>query len=184
MGRSKEPGGGSDDDPRVVRASDSGLFPEGSRGSNHHGAEGHSNPYAEASQASEIGRKPYNADRTQPAESVPETCNDGMGAFQIAQPAVAKHPDVNAADETRPTEGGLPTPDDCLKQTNSTGLVRLRTVEEVAAYLNISRSTVLRLPSKDPDFPRSIKIGGSARWDCVEVEHFVEVLKARRNSGR
>ncbi|MGJ8572718.1 MAG: helix-turn-helix transcriptional regulator [Hoeflea sp.] len=184
MGRSKKPGGGSDDDARTVRASDSDLFPEGSRGSNHHRAEGHSNPYAEASQASEIGRKPYNAVRTQSAESDPVTGNDERGAFQIAQPAVAKHPDVNAADETRPTEGGLPTPVGCLKQTNSTGLVRLRTVEEVATYLNISISTVSRLPSKDPDFPRPIRIGGSARWDCMEVEHFVEVLKARRNSGR
>lgn len=159
MGRSKKPGGGSDDNERTFRASDLDLSPEGSRGSNHHRAEGHSNPYAEASQASEIGRKPYNAVRT--------------------HPTVAKQSNVNAADETRP-----PTLDGCLKQTDSTGPVRLYTVEEVAIYLNISTSTVSRLPNKDPDFPRPIRVGCSARWDRMEVEHFVEVLKARRNSGR
>ena len=58
------------------------------------------------------------------------------------------------------------------------------TVEDVATYLRMSVSKVWRLRRKDPDFPQPIKIGGSSRWDPVEIDSFIEAYKAQRPNGR
>ncbi|MCY0151668.1 helix-turn-helix transcriptional regulator [Hoeflea alexandrii] len=86
--------------------------------------------------------------------------------------------------ETGSVETEISAQDDRAKQTAAVIVPCLMTVEDVATYLRMSVSKVWRSRRKDPDFPQPIRLGGSTRWERLEVDHYLEVYKARRRNGR
>jgi excisionase family DNA binding protein len=54
------------------------------------------------------------------------------------------------------------------------------TVTQVMARLNVSKTSVYGLV-KNGALPKPIKIGGSARWDELELEAAIERWKAARD---
>ena len=184
MDRSKQRDGGSHDGPGTVRVSDWDLFREGSSGTNHYGAEGHYNAYAEASQAREVGRLPRPIDHPQPSRSNPPVVTDEREEVRTTEPAEIENLDQRADVEATPIKATNSTLDDRTNQTDAAIIPRLMKVTGVAAYLEVSVSKVWRSQRRDPDFPRPIRIGSSTRWDRSELDHYVEVRKARRRNGR
>ncbi len=178
-------GSGSDADPEVLSAFDGNTSPGPSTGLGNPDTKGHHNVYAEASQAREIGRKPHHFDLSHRAE-VGSTIGNNVSedADLTSDSAVSERPDRVTNDADNLIESIPPASEDSLKQTPAAITPRMLRVEEVAAYLGMSVSKVWRLPSKDPDFPLPIRIGGSTRWDWSEIDRFVEFHKSRRRTHR
>jgi predicted DNA-binding transcriptional regulator AlpA len=98
----------------------------------------------------------------------------------LATGSQEQHPDLGAD-----SVGCASSKTDCHAQPTAPAVIpRLMTDQGVATYLGCSVRTVWRLLEKDPDFPQPIKIGGSTRWDPVEIDCYVDVCKARRPNGR
>ena len=171
-------GSGSTANPEPLMVLDGDILPEDATGSGSHDTGHHYNAYAEASQARVIGRKPY--DLTHSAEAGPANGNKERGEFPTAEPAVAERPDGRADVEAKPIEST--PPENRLKRGEATVTPRMLKAEEVAAYLSVSVSKVWRLPGKDPDFPSPVRIGGSTRWDRLEVDRYIDSLHDRNHS--
>lgn len=45
--------------------------------------------------------------------------------------------------------------------------------KEAAAFLGVSIATLWRLPHRDEDFPKSIKVAGMTRWRRSELEQYI-----------
>jgi|GEM_PF-2656344 len=181
MDRSRQRGDGSGNGPGTVGISDGDLFTEGS---NRAEQEGHINPYAEASQALGRGRKPRPIEYAPCAQSGPPARSEESGEVSADEPVETEKQDQRADTEIDSLEAEISAPDDRAKQTAAVIVPCLMTVEDVATYLRMSVSKVWRLRRKDPDFPQPIKIGGSSRWDPVEIDSFIEAYKAQRPNGR
>ncbi|MCO6409057.1 helix-turn-helix transcriptional regulator [Hoeflea alexandrii] len=181
MDRSRQRGDGSGNGPGTVGISDGDLFTEGS---NRADQEGHINPYAEASQALGRGRKPCPIEHAPCAQSGPPARSDESGEVSTAEPVEPEKQNQRVDTETGSVETEISAQDDRAKQTAAVIVPCLMTVEDVATYLRMSVSKVWRSRRKDPDFPQPIRLGGSTRWERLEVDHYLEVYKARRRNGR
>ncbi|MBV2185928.1 MAG: hypothetical protein KUL88_15460 [Rhizobium sp.] len=137
--------------------------------------EGFPNAYAEASQASSLGKTP-----------VPFTETDRS----VAQEAkTATVPDEHHRDKPKPIEGiGAAVSSPRASEAKSTCgrfarekpvkelAPRLMTAKELAAYLGVSLSKVWRLEKQDAAFPKPIRIMGSTRWDHQVVDSYLDSL--------
>ena len=175
---------------RVARGPGSASIPgsppaaEDNSGAQQHSSEGHYNAYAEASQARVIRNRPKPSNLAQATRSSQSTGtgkrDEVAGALRVLNAA----PDPGTVLKAKPTEVANSTLDDPTNQTAIVPNPRLMTAEGVASYLGLSVSTIWRLPAKSADFPPPIKVGGSTRWDRLDLDRYVEVCKARRHTGR
>lgn len=184
MDRSRQRGGGADRGPDSANVPGPIPSPEDNSEVQHHISEGHYNAYAEASQARVIRNRPQPIDLTQATQSSQSTGTGKGNEVAIAVSALTAATDPGTEFEAKPTEVTNSTLDDPSKRTASAFNPRLMTAEGVASYLDVSVSTVWRLPRKDSEFPAPIKVGGSTRWDRSELDRYVAARKALRQTGR
>lgn len=184
MDRSTQRGGGVERGPCSANVPGSNPAAEDNSGAQRHSSECHYNAYAEASQARVIRNRPQPIDLAQATLSSQSTGTEQRNEIPTALPALTAAPDPGTGFEAKPTEVANSTLDDPTTQTASAFNPRLMTAEGVASYLGLSVSTVWRLPGKDSGFPPPIKIGGSTRWDRLDLDRYVEERKARRQTGR
>jgi len=142
------------------------------------GADGFVNPYAAASQTSSVAKenrlqKLSNSQQQLKSDAlIKDTAQNSFvplldDTSELKQPA-KKQSAAKSATEAQNTE--LP----------NESASRLMTVKAVAAYFSCSVSKVIRLENKEPGFPRSIRIGGSKRWERDEIDHYIDQLSSGR----
>ena len=182
MGQSKQTNGTARDGSQCVKP-EGDLFTHGSNAANQDRVEGHANRYAEASQAREIGKRPLFLDGPRLAQSKRTAEADRKNMVQIANPSAVETDQRSEATAKR-IKSAPRTPDDWQKKASSTSLPRLMRVEDVAAYLNVSVSKVWRLQKRNSDFPPSIRMDGTTRWDRLDIDRFIEDSKTRGGAAR
>ena len=140
-----------------------------------------SNAYAAASQPSMARQRPALdlVSMAQPKDTGNPESQVSPGDFA----AVAKRDGRPLADEPLNTTTSLPSlpalPRCAECSVPNDARPRLMTAAEVAEYLRCSVSKIWRLANNDPDFPPAIRIGGSTRWDRLEIDRYIEINKAR-----
>lgn len=60
-------------------------------------------------------------------------------------------------------------------------LQRLVNIQDLSIYVGMS-ITYIRELVKDGTFPKPIQEGRYLKWDIVEIDHYIESKKAKRNS--
>jgi len=163
---------------------DGDLFKNSSREASRDGEESFVNEYAAASQARETGRSPRPIEGPQSARHNAQSVPCWRKEVSTTEHSASEIQDQRADADIEPVEATPSPPDDHGKQKAPVVSPRLMTDQRVATYLGFSVRKVWRLRHKDPDFPQPIKIGGSSRWDPVEIDCYIDVCKARRPNGR
>ena len=129
--------------------------------------EGFPNAYAEASQASSLGRTPVPFTETDRSVALDENHRDkpkpivGIGAAVRSPRACEAKSTCGRFAREKPVKELAP---------------RLMTAKELAAYLGVSLSKVRRLEKQDGAFPKPIRIMGSTRWDRQVVDSYLDSL--------
>ena len=141
-------------------------------------AENTPNAYAEESQAPMMFRRRFSLD--QYTSSLPDENLEGDKTGD------ARDPDTSTT-ESKVSAAGEPVK--CEKKSGRKKAVpeqtlfplpRLMTTKNVAEYFGFSVSKVVRLEKKEPSFPRSVRIGGSKRWDRQAIDHYIDQLSSGR----
>lgn len=136
------------------------------------------NPYARASQARIMGKRPQPLDH----QSKNNESRDRVPTADVAPAEQVANPEESKSLHARETREFLLCKGD-KKGTGATNTTPLMSIQEVANFLHVSVSTIQRTRKRNPDFPSPIRDGGSNFWVRTEIEAYLEGLKALRHSG-
>lgn len=185
MDRTKQPSGVANNGSHNAIKQDGDALEKSSTAAGHIGDDNFVNEYAEASQAREFGRSPRPIERPQTSRPNSRSAPDQREEVSTTESPETENQNQGADADLEESVGRAPPPPvDHAKLTAPFVIPRLMTVAEVAEYTRLSITKVWRRGGNDPDFPQPIKIGGSTRWDRLEVDRYVEACKARRQNGR
>ncbi|MDF1671845.1 MAG: helix-turn-helix domain-containing protein [Roseovarius sp.] len=184
MDRSKLRQSGNGRDPGAVRLSASGVPAADDTGANLHDYKPFANAYAEASQASVIGKKPYPVDCKRSVASDPLVMNDAGKEATAEKPVKTAIVQPKADADLEPVEVLLPPAIGIARRAEPAVMTSMMTVKDVAAYLKVSVSKIWRLSKRDPSFPSAIRFGGSTRWERQAIDCYIDGLRDRSRSDR